>query len=126
MGQGFYSWQPKSYLCVSVLNQLKMKQLITVSLLFLLSYSYSQDFSQYSHQELVDATTGIYQIQMINNRMKPAISDTHLIEVLSRQEESNTVFYQVSDKVRIKILPKSMTNQGLLVADTEQTVYIAQ
>jgi hypothetical protein len=103
-----------------------MKQLITVSLLFLFSYSYSQDYSQYTHQELVDATTGIYQVQMINNRLNPAISDAHLVEVLSRQEESNTVYYQVSDKVRIKILPKNMTDQGLVVDDSELIVYITQ
>lgn len=77
-----------------------------------------------NHQQLVDNTDGIYQIQMINNRYKPSLNDEHLRLILASQSQSDIVFLDLSEKVRIKIQSKDAVISNGMIPTDEKIVYI--
>lgn len=59
---------------------------------------------------LSDKLYGTYQIEMIDTRTLPSFRAELLLLIEEKREEDVVVYHNVSEKMRIKILPKSTIN----------------
>ena len=72
--------------------------------------SESKSKDSINYEELSNKLYGTYQIEMIDTRSLPSFP-AELLEVIEVKREENTVVYHnVSEIMRIKILPKSIIN----------------
>lgn len=95
--------------------------------LFLSFSSFSQNSvnaSTMTISELVENSHGKYQIQMLGIRTKPAIEQELLIEILDKQLDSERVYFQYKENIRIMILSKDEILNGQIISDEEFIVYL--
>lgn len=86
--------------------------LILISTISIYSYSQSTEATNDStdYTELSEKLFGTYQIEMIDTRSLPSFPAELLELIEEKREEDVVVYHNVSDIMRIKILPKSIIN----------------
>lgn len=67
---------------------------------------------------------GVYQIQMVNSRMKPMITTEMLETIKEQQSETGEVVFFYKETIRIVIKSKQDINAGLTFAENEHIIYI--
>lgn len=81
------------------------------------------DYKQH-HLNLAGELQGVYQIQMVNSRMKPMIT-TDLLELIKEQQsETETISFFYRETIKIVIRSKQDVANGQLFADEEQIIYL--
>lgn len=90
---------------------------------FLFSQDPNTDPVNY-YYSLESELSGVYQIQMVNSRMKPMI-DTPLLELIkSTQSETEEVSFLYKENIRIIIKSKQAVQAGDKFSEEEHIIYI--
>ncbi|MDX1652569.1 MAG: hypothetical protein R3277_08760 [Brumimicrobium sp.] len=55
---------------------------------------------------------GTYQVQVIDSRNLPSIKADVLLIIQNKRDENNIIYHDISENIRIKILPKSEINDA--------------
>lgn len=105
-----------------------LKQLLLLFTFFCCTVVLSQEVtnSKEYHSQLLTELDGIYQIQLINSRAKPAISTEMLQFIKNNQQDSEQVTIQYTSIIRIVILPRDAVNNGQQFLQEEQITYISE
>lgn len=74
------------------------------------SQSTEQSSDSINYEALSKKLMGTYQIQMIDTRTLPSFPAELLLLIEEKRDENHVIYHNVSDNMRIKILPKSMIN----------------
>jgi len=105
---------------------MKKSIILFFMILGLNSIGYSQEpvvNSQQHHFDLMAELNGVYQIQMVNSRMKPMITTELLEQIKLMQSETEEVSFFYKDTIRIVIRSKQDVQNGLVYTDDEQIIY---
>lgn len=99
---------------------------ILFSALLISCASFSQNVENPPSQSfyvLAEELHGKYQIQMLGVRTKPMIPQELLIEIKERQQQSERVFFQYKETIRIMILSKDEILNGQVISDDDHIIY---
>lgn len=89
--------------------------------------SFSQENQTLTKQEYIDLRTeldGVYQIQMINSRNKPALNSMDLLKIKELQKQNERVTLDISENVRVLILSKDDIAGNVRFTEEEKIIYI--
>jgi hypothetical protein len=75
------------------------------------------------HLSLQDQVKGIFQIQMVGVRTKPALTNELYERVLKEQKQSEQVSFMYTDSIRIVILSKDDINSVGRFSDDDLIIY---
>jgi len=98
--------------------------LIGVMLFSLNSIAQTSDTQQYN--ELSSALDGVFQIQMVGIRNKPSYDTSLLVEINSKQKQSQRVVFFYKNNIRIEVLSKDEVQNGLIFSQDEKVIYVNQ
>jgi hypothetical protein len=104
-----------------------LKLFLTVLLLATVTPSFSQTDgareAQEKHFALQRELKGVFQIQMVGVRTKPAISTDLYEMVMNKQQQSTQSVFMYNDIIRIVVLSKDAVLNGELFGDEDIIVY---
>jgi hypothetical protein len=104
-----------------------LKRFILFAFLFFTLPVYAQTESvkdgQEKHLSLQRELKGVFQIQMVGVRTKPAISTDLFERVRAEQLQSSQVIFMYGDNMRIVVLSKDEVTSGNLFSDDDLILY---
>jgi hypothetical protein len=104
-----------------------LKLFLTVLLLATVTPSFSQTDgareAQEKHFALQRELKGVFQIQMVGVRTKPAISTDLYERVVKEQLQSATAVFMYNENMRIVVLSRDAVSKGELFSDEEIIFY---
>lgn len=105
----------------------------SLSILFLLLFPFlgtaQSDLSEEEVQELKTLqkeVKGTYQIQVIGSRAKPAIPLELFRTIDEKRDPEEVVYHEMSDRMRIKILPEKQIESSDFEGVEERIVHISE